>query len=164
MNKYTKIAAALVLTVAATGAGAGIANAQWGHGGPCGFMNNEPPSPEMQQMISDAYQKIAPKLLELRAKRDELTAKIYEGADQATIDGLKRKVDELQSVLNSEHVKLQQQFAKAGMPLHMGGRCMMGFDHRGMGPGPKGMMGGHRGMHGFGHGPAMPPAPDRGQQ
>lgn len=169
MNKYTKTVAALVLGIAATATVASVADANWfdGHRGRCGgYMATEDPSPELQKMMEDAYNRMAPMLLEVRAKRDELTAKIYGGGDQASIDALTKQVNELQAKVNTEHVKIEQQMAKAGLPMNASGRCMFGPGPRGMmggmhgmGPGHKGMGSGmkgmHGGMHGGGHGPAM---------
>lgn len=166
MNKYTKSLAALILGVAAATTAVGVAEAHWfdGHGGRCGgYAGAEAPSPEAQKMMQDAYTSMAPKMLELRAKRDELTAKIYSGADQASIDALTREMNALQAKVNEERVKYQQQFAKAGVPMHASGRCMFGpgmGSPRAGGPGMDGHMGrgfGHMGGM-RGHGPAMPPA------
>ena len=87
--------------------------------------------------------------MELRAKQDELTAKIYSGADAKTIDALSKYINSLQARLTEARVAMQQQFAKAGVPIHAAGRgCNCLFAGGGM----------HR-AHG---GPCMPggaPAP-----
>lgn len=92
-------------------------------------------------MMEKAYNEIAPLQMELRAKQDELTAKIYGGADEKTVQDVSKQVIALQTRLTEARVKMQQQFAKAGLPLRQSGCPMMG----GMG-----MMGGmpHHPMHG----------------
>lgn len=133
MKKYNKpLLALLIGTMTVIGA-AGVAGARWGgHGGGCGYGYNggNAPSkqitPEMQQMMEKAYNTIAPMQMELRAKQTELTAKIYGGADDATIQALTKEVDRLQSRVTEARVTMQKEFAKAGMPLHQGGGCMSG--------------------------------------
>lgn len=150
MNKYNKSFLAMVLGLVTVVGAAGVAGARWGgpHHGGCGYGYGygavQPPSPEAQKLMESAYNSIAPLMMELRAKQDELTAKIYGGADEKTIDALSKEVSRLQAQVTDARVKMQQQFVKAGVPMHAGG-CMFG-------PGPG--MGMHRG-----YGPGYQPAP-----
>ena len=127
-------------------------------------------TPEMHQMMEKAYNDIAPLQLELRAKQQELTAKIYGGADDKTVQQLSAEVSTLQKRLTDARVKMQQDFAKAGVPMGYG--CAMGGGrgfHGPMGRGGCPGYGGHGGPgfghggpgHGpgmMGHGPALPDA------
>lgn len=154
MKKYNKSLMALAIGLVAVMGTAGVASARWGghggwgHGGGhgCGYGYGmaQPPSPEAQKMMEQAYTQVAPKMLELRAKQEELTAKIYGGGDEKTIGELTRQVERLYTEVTEAQVKMQQQFAKSGIPMHHGG----GY-HYGGGPGW------HRGM--MGPGPAVPP-------
>lgn len=152
MNKYNKSFLALTLGLITILGAVGVASARWGgphHGGGgygCGTM--QAPSPEAQKLMESSYNTIAPLLMELRAKQDELTAKIYSGADAKTVDTLSKDINSLQAKVTEARVAMQQQFAKAGVPIHAAGRGNCLFADGGM----------HR-MHG---GPCMPggaPAP-----
>ena len=157
--KNSSLAALLISAMAITGA-AGVANARMGgHGGPHqGAYAGAQISPEMQQSMEKAYNTIAPLQLELRAKQAELTAKIYSGADDKTIQDLSKEVNALQAKVTDARVKMQKDFAKAGIPMNHAFGCMNGGPEFGMNKGQGMMHGGfHRGM-GMGHGPAMPPS------
>lgn len=113
-------------------------------------------TPEMHQMMEKAYNDIAPLQLELRAKQQEMTAKIYGGADDKTVQQLSSEVSALQKRLTDARVKMQQDFAKAGVPMRYG--CPMGGAKGFHGPmGRGGCPGfGHGHGYGFGPGPALP--------
>lgn len=147
MTRINKsLLAMLIGAMTITGA-AGLAQARgYGYGPHHGGYAMQDISPETRQMMEKAYNDIAPLQMELRAKRAELTAKIYGGADDKTIQDLTAQVNALQNRVTQARVKMQQDFAKAGVPLRggMGGNCMMG----GGGPG----MGMHGGYHGGYHG------------
>lgn len=142
---------ALLLGLATVVGSAGLAEARpGGHGGYGGYHGGgyhngygSQVTPEAQKMMENAYNAAAPKIMELRAKQAELTAKIYGGADQKTIDALTQEVGRLQAEVMAERVKTQQQFAKAGIPIQHGGACGFGSGMRGM----------------RGHGYHVPPAP-----
>lgn len=132
MNKYSKSFLALTLSLATLIGAAGMADARWGGPG-CGPMSA--PTPEARQMMENAFNAMAPLIMELRAKQDELTAKIYGGADAKTIEALSKEVISLQTRVTEGRVAMQQQFAKAGIPMQFGqGGCMP------MGSGPHGAM------------------------
>lgn len=123
--------AALISAMAVTGA-AGVAEARWGghggHGGPHhrgGYAAQEL-SPETQQMMEKAYNDMAPMIMELRAKQAELTAKIYGGADDKTVQALTTEVNALQARVNEARVRTQREFSRAGVPLHQGSGCWFG--------------------------------------
>lgn len=149
MTKYNKPLLALLIGAMTVVGAAGVASARMGmHGGPHHGAYAGQVTPEMRQMMEKAYADIAPLQLELRAKQQELTAKIYSGADDKTIQELGKEVTNLQARLTQARIKMQQDFAKAGLPIHMGGCPMGGGGMMGHGMGP-GMMGPHGGyMHG----------------
>lgn len=171
MKKYNKALIALLVAAMGIAGVAGVASARgwhgshgggcngqggygpgYGHGGghgygygPGGTMNL---SPEVRGMMEKSYTETAPLFMELRAKQTELTAKIYGGADDKTVQDLSRQVNDLQTRLNDARVRTQQQLAKAGVPLNgvapcpgMGGMGFHGRMHNGFG------------YHGGGYGP-----------
>ena len=95
-------------------------------------------------MMEKTYNDIAPLLLELRAKEDELTAKIYGGTDEKTLRELTENVGRLQARVTEARVNMQRQFAKAGIPLRGGLGCADGYSHMGGG------RHGYGGRHGMG--------------
>lgn len=169
MKNYNKPILALLIGAMTVMSAAGFAEARMGmHGGGhampyYGGAMGEGITPEMRQMMEKAYNQMAPLQLELRAKQQELTAKIYGGADDKSVQQVADEVTTLQKRLTEARVKMQQDFAKAGIPMH-GGGCMFGNGPMG-GPGKMGHgMGGHgmmghgmggHGMMGQGNGPAM---------
>lgn len=166
---FAALVGAIALLGAASFADAGPHHGSrgWRHGGygpgPCYAMQDV--SPEQRQMVEDAYSAIAPLQLELRAKRQELTAKIYGGADDKTIQTVADQVKALEARLSEARLGMQKNFAKAGMPMHMGrgggcpgygpGHMRHGYNCPGYGHGP--MRHGF-GCPGYGYGPgAMDP-------
>jgi Spy/CpxP family protein refolding chaperone len=132
MNTLQKSLLVLFIGGVALAGTAGNADARWGgHGyqyGGCGPGGGwREISPEMRRMMEKAYDDIAPLQLELRAKQDELTARIYGGADDKSIRELADAVSRLQSRLGEARVDMQKQFAKAGVPLRSGRGCPGGF-------------------------------------
>ena len=175
MKQYNKPLLALLIGAMTIVGAAGVAEARMGghggkpfhHGGAYAEL-----TPEMHQMMEKAYNDIAPLQLELRAKQQELTAKIYGGADDKAIQQLSAEVSALQKRVTDARVRMQQDFAKAGIPMQYG--CPMGG-----GKGFHGFMGGKgfhgpmgdRGFHGpmggcpgfmTGPGPALPQADGTG--
>lgn len=143
MKPHNKTLVLLLVGAMTTVGGAGIAAARHGvmHYGR-GSVQHQMASPEMQQMMEKAYNNIAPLQLELRAKQQELTAKIYSGADDKTLRQLTEEVNALYKRVLEARVQMQREFARAGMPMHMG-NCPMGGG--GMGMGGMGMGMGMRG-------------------
>lgn len=155
MKKYNKTLLALMLCAVTVLGASGISEARPGghrgyhHGNGQGYgggMGYGPQmTPEMQQMVNENCNKMAPVRLELQAKQAELTAKIYSGADDNTIQALSRDVSRLQAQLTESRVAAQKQYAKAGVPMRggmrgmghgMGAGCPMGYHHgQGMGYG-----------------------------
>lgn len=160
MKQYNKPLLALLIGAMTIVGAAGIAEARMGghggkpfhHGGAYAEL-----TPEMHQMMEKAYNDIAPLQLELRAKQQELTAKIYGGADDKTVQQLSAEISALQKRVTDARVKMQQDFAKAGIPMQYG--CPMGGG-RGFHGGPMGGKGFHgpMGFHGGmgGHGGGCP--------
>jgi hypothetical protein len=147
MTGLHKSLLALIVGGVALAGAAGIADARpGGHhpyaggAGPCGGAWQV--TPEMSRMMEKTYNDMAPLLLELRAKEDELTAKIYGGADEKVIKELTEAVGRLQARVTEVRVNMQKQFAKAGVPLRGGLGCADGYGH----------MGGGRHGHGGGYG------------
>jgi|GEM_PF-2836701 len=147
MSKVNKSVLALALGLITIMGVAGAASARWGGpmgGGPCGYGYNQDAaqalSPEAQKIMESAYDKMAPLVMELRAKQDEFTAKLYSGADSKTMDALGKDITRLQTQVTEARLALQQQLAQAGVPLrYAAGGCMMagGMMGGGMrGPGP----------------------------
>lgn len=162
MKKYNKPLLALLIGAMTVMGAASFAQARqdypgrgFHHGGR--YMDM---TPETRQMMEKAYNDIAPLQLELRAKQQELTAKIYGGADDKTVQQISAEVSALQKRLTEARVKMQQDFAKAGVPMNcggmmggmMGGRAFHGPDGRG---GPCPAFGGHGYGHGYGYGHGM---------
>lgn len=159
MTRYNKsIIAALVGAIALLGA-ANIADARghggyghggYGHGGYGHGYAMQDVSPEHQQMMAESYDKIAPLQLELRAKQQELTAKIYGGADEKSIKATSDEVNALQARVTAARMEMQKRFAAAGIPMHMGrGAGCPGFGAAHMGHGDN-CFGFGRGYHGGG--------------
>jgi hypothetical protein len=125
-------------------------------------------NPEAQKIVEKAYLDSAPLFLELRAKKEELAAKIYSGADDATVDNLNRQVLDLQSRLNNSRVAMHKALAKAGVPLAsaMSNCPVMGFGGMGFHHGAQRGIGFHG--NNFGPCPGWGSAPqaggDRGAQ
>lgn len=125
MNRYNSSFLALALGLVTIFGAAGVAGARWGgphHGGGYGCGAMQAPSPEARKLMESSYNTIAPLAMQLRAKQDELTAKIYNGADAKTIEALSKDVNQLQTQLANARLDMTQQFAKAGVPLHYAGR------------------------------------------
>ena len=134
MSKVNKSVLALALSLITIMSVAGVANARWGGpmgGGPCGYAYSQDAaqtlSPEAQKIMESAHDKMAPLVLELRAKQDEFTSKLYSGADSKTMDALSKDIARLQTQVTEARLALQQQLAQAGVPLrHVAGGGMMG--------------------------------------
>jgi hypothetical protein len=90
-------------------------------------------TPEAQKEIVAAYDTMIPLIMELRAKQDEFTAKLYSGADNKTIEALGKEIARLQARVTESQLALQQQLARSGVPLHhvAGGGMMGGGGKRG---------------------------------
>lgn len=162
MKQYNKPLLALLIGAMTIVGAAGVAEARMGMGGHGGFHHGgayAELTPEMQQMMEKAYNDIAPLQLELRAKQQELTAKIYGGADDKAVQQLSAEISALQKRVTDARVKMQQDFAKAGVPMQYG--CPMGGGRGFHGGGPMGgkgfhgPMGFHGGMGGYGGCPGM---------
>lgn len=153
MKRYNKPLLALLVGALSMAGAAGLAQARpgghYGAGGPC--YQAAQVTPEMQQMMEKAYNDIAPLIMELRAKQDELTARIYGGADDKTIKDLTDSVVRLQGRVTEARAALQKQFVKSGVPLHAAGCLGFAPGMRGGCPG----MAGAGGMMGHGFGPGM---------
>lgn len=129
------------------GYGGGYGHGGYGHGGrwhggpgPAQWQGANM-SPELQETLQKSHAATAPLFMELQAKRQELTAKIYSGADDKTVQDLKTQVNTLQARLNDARVDLQKQLAKAGVPLGPGMSNCPGFG---------GGLGFHGPRHGYG--------------
>ena len=140
MKNYSKSLMALVIGSMVLVGAAGVASARGGCGGGEGGRGGhgmygdamKDLSPEVRDSIRKAHDALTPLAVQYKAKRAELSAKIYSGADDKTIQDLSKEVERLHSQLLEGRVGLQKQMAKAGLP--MGG-------HGGMMGG--GMMGGN---------------------
>lgn len=146
----------LALAVGALALSAGAASSLAGPGGHdkhqnmpgCEAMRDI--SPEARESIRKAHDALTPLVVQYGAKRAELAAKIYSGADDKTIQDLAKEIEGLHSQVLEGRIGLLKQMAKAGLP-------MRGFHHGGMmedGMGGCPGMGGHGPMMG-GHGPMM---------
>ena len=138
MKKVNKSILLLTLALITVIGLAGVAEARWGGPGTCPFgygpasgMTREI-SPEARKIMEAAHEKTAPLALELRAKQKEFTAKLYGGADSKILDALRQDILRLQAEVTEARLNLQQELAKAGVPLQMG-RGMKGGMGRGMG-------------------------------
>ena len=161
MKRYSKSLMVLVIASLAIVGAAGAASARGGcggygggHGGGYGGGYGEAMrnlSPEVRDSLRKAHDAIVPLAVQYRAKHAELSAKIYSGADDKTIQDLTKEVERMHSQLLEARLGLQKQMAKAGLPMRgmMGGDCLGGFGG-GMG-GCGGMGGGMMGGHGWGH-------------
>ncbi len=183
MRNYSKSLMALVIGSMVLVGAAGVASArggcgggEGGHGGGAHGMYGDAMkdlSPEVRDSIRKAHDALTPLAVQYKAKRAELSAKIYSGADDKTIQDLTKEVERLHGQLLEGRVGLQKQMAKAGLPMRghggmMGGGMMDGgmMDCAGMGGhGGKGGKGGHGDMNGKGgmsghggHGAAQPDA------
>lgn len=158
MQRYNKTLLALLVSGMTVMGAASFAEARPNQPG----YRHAEATPEMHQMMEKAYNDIAPLQLELRAKQQELTAKIYGGADDKVVQQLSSEVNALQKRLTDARVKMQQDFAKAGIPMQFGcgmmGDGMMGG--RGFTGGCPGF-GGHGRGHGYGFGGGMMPGPNQ---
>lgn len=136
MKKLSKPLSLFLLGAVLLVSGAGLASARGGghFGGSHGQKHTDKFTPEAREALDKAHAALAPIHMELRAKQAELTAKIYSGADDKTIQELSREIGVLQAKLTEGRIAVQKQLVKAGVPLHSGG-CFTG------GPG---------GMHGMG--------------
>ena len=123
-----------------------------GHGGMAGHEAMRDVSPEARESIRKAHDALTPLMVQYGAKRAELAAKIYSGADDKTIQDLAKEIESLHSQVLEGRIGLLKQMAKAGLPMGgFHGGMMGGMMDDGMGcP----MMGGHGGRMG-GHGPMM---------
>lgn len=137
MKKLSKPLSLFLLGAMFLVGGAGLASARGGghFGGYHGQRYTDNLTPETREALDKAHAALAPIHMELRAKQSELTAKIYSGADDKTIQQLSQEIGALQVKLTEGRIAVQKQLVKAGVPLHSGG-CFMG----GMG-GPGGMRG-----------------------
>jgi len=128
-NKFFLILALGLVTVI------GAAGAAGARGGCCGY--GQEISPEAQKILQSARDNMAPLVQDLRAKREEFTAKVYSGADSKVTDALRKDIVRLQTQVTEARLTLQQDLAAAGVPQR---------EARGMGP-DRGMKdGGGRGM------------------
>ena len=149
MSPFSKSFLILALGLVTVISVAGVADARWGgpRGGCYGYglgygPGSEPGSeknaaqafsPEARQIWQSAQDKLAPLILELRAKHYEFTAKVYSGADNKVTETLSKDILRLQAQVTEARLALQQQLAAAGVPLRAAtGGCVMG----------RGMMGG----------------------
>lgn len=146
-SKHAVIATFLVVGLAFAGF-VGTASARGGyHGaGPYGGQGWNI-SPEVRETYQKAHASMAPMFLELQAKKQELAAKIYGGADDATVKQLVSEVNALQTKLTEAGAALQQDLVKAGVPMHPGMMQCSVF-----GSGFHGAKGGYYGRGGYGHG------------
>ena len=170
MKKCNAILMGLVIGSMTLLGAAGIASARGGcggyggHGG-YGYHAMQDLSPEVRESLRKAHEAMAPVFMQYQAKRAELTAKIYSGADDKTIQDLSKEVERLHTQILEGRVNIQKQLSKAGVPLR-GFRGGMwgcpGFMDGGHGPGDcygwdrNGRGGPDRGGHGWGrrgHGP-----------
>ena len=133
LNKFFLILTLSLITVIGV---AGVAGAR---GGCCGYGPGSEQgatqaiSPEARQILQSAQDKLAPLVLELRAKCDEFTAKVYSGADSKVTDVLSKDIVRLQTQVTEARLALQQQLAVAGVSL----REARGMKSSGMGRGMK---------------------------
>ena len=153
--KYLLLALAVGALALSLGAASSLAQkgAHEGHGGMPGHEAMRDISPEARESIRKAHDALTPLMVQYGAKRAELAAKIYSGADDKTIQDLAKEIESLHSQVLEGRIGLLKQMAKAGLP--MGG--MMG------GHGP--MMGGpgHKGRGGCPGMPAGPAGDDGGK-
>lgn len=152
--KYLLLALAVGALALSLGAASSLAQkgAHEGHGGMPGHEAMRDISPEARESIRKAHDALTPLMVQYGAKRAELAAKIYSGADDKTIQDLAKEIESLHSQVLEGRIGLLKQMAKAGLPMGgFHGGMMGGMMDDGMGcP----MMGGHGGMMG-GHGPMM---------
>lgn len=166
MKKHNKIL--LMLLAASIGfAGlAGVASARGGfhggyHGGyggcnGAGYYGGGGPamspaiSPEAREALQKAHTALAPLYMELQAKKQELSAKIYGGADDSTVKGLISEVNSLEARLTEGRAEMQKQMAKAGLPMNPGMMNCASFAGGYHGHGWKGGGYGGPGYHGGG--------------
>ena len=137
-KSFLILALGLITVIGATG----VAEARLGGGGyGPGFGQGAGPgsgndaaraiSPEALQIWQSACDKLAPLVLELRAKHKEFTAKVYSGADSKITDALRQDILRLQAQVTEARLTLQQQLAAAGVSL----REARGMKGGGMGRG-----------------------------
>ena len=156
MKKHNRI----LLTLLAASLGlAGLAGVAAARGDcPGGGYGGAAMNPEVRDTIQKAHTAMAPVFMELQAKKQELTAKIYGGADENTIKGLISEINTLQGRLTEAGASMHQQLAKAGVPLNAGMMNCPAMGARGyydQGQGWKGHGGPRPGGHGF-HGGGCP--------
>ena len=118
-------------------------------------------SPEIRGIFDKAHAEMAPLFMELRAKKQELVAKIYSGADDSVTKGIVAEINSLQSRLTEAGAELNKHLAKAGVPLNPGMmQCpVLGSGYHGRGPGGPGGPGFH-GMGGCAYLMNMAPSAD----
>lgn len=154
------------LIIATAGATFASARGGWHNGNGHGGGYSQQISPEVMAMMEKGRAEMVPLHVELRAKQAELTSKIYQGADDGTIQRLSKEIAALQGRLTQGHITMQKQLAEAGVPMR--GGCFMGGG-MGYGPGHGGKHGwggrhggGHGPCYGGGYGPMAQPAPQPG--
>lgn len=127
MNTIRKPVMILLVGLIVVTAGSSLAFARGPHGqGPDHGGMESMMNPEAYALVEKDLMEAAPLRMELRAKKDELTAKIYQNADDMTIDKLAKEIASLQARLTQSHIKIQKQLAANGVPLHIGHK-MSGF-------------------------------------
>lgn len=163
MKKQHKILIAL-LTVSVGIAGmAGVAAARGGCYGPRmghGYGPGPALTPEAVEIMQKHHATMGPLFMELEAKKQELDAKIYGGADEATVKALVAQVNSLQDRLTEAGAEMNKQLAKTGVTFNAGmvdcPALCAGFQGgkygRGYHGGGYGYHRGGYGYHGGGHG------------
>lgn len=128
MKKISKPLFLFLLGAMFLAGGAGLAGARGGghFGGYHGQRNMDTLTPETREALDKAHAALAPVYMELQAKQAVLTAKIYSGADDKTVQELSREIGALQAKLTEGRIAVQKQLAKAGVPLHSDGYLMGG--------------------------------------
>lgn len=165
MKKQNKILVALLAAAIGVAGLAGVAAARggcyggghWGgHYGGGYYGGGMNMAPETREIVQKFHTSMGPLYMELQAKRQELTAKTYSGADENSLKGLVSEVNALQNRLNEAGADMHKQLAKAGVTLNGGMmNCpVMGGAFHGQGYGGRGFHGGPRhggmGFHGAG--------------
>ena len=138
MRKHNKLLFILAVASLTLLGSAALSSARGdGPGGCSGYEAMKDLSPEVRDSIRKAHEALTPVFVQYWAKQAELSAKIYSGADDKTIQDIAKEVERLHSQLLEGRIGLQKQMAKAGLPMRAFHGGMKG-----------GMMGGHGGMMG----------------
>lgn len=140
MKKHHKLLLVLAVSFLTLVGMPALSSAQRGNSGGCHDDVMQKLSPEVRESIRKAHEALAPVFVQYWAKQAELSAKIYSGADDKTIQDLAKAVENLHSQLLEGRIGLQKQMAKAGLPMREFHGGMKGGFHGGMMGG--GMMGG----------------------